>query len=231
MLYPPLQNAVFIKRLNRFAALIKLQDDDIVTAHVPSSGRMHELLFEGAPVMAALSRNPSRATRYTIILAYNKGVWVSVDSHLPNRLASKALVLGKILPKHASTIYMVRSEVPYGGSRLDFLLESDNGHCIVEIKSVTLVENGTAKFPGAPTIRGARQLVDIRRGVEEGLGGMVVFIIQRSDAVSFTPNDRTDPEFGERLREAAQSGAELRAFVCDVTPDSIALEREVSIGL
>jgi sugar fermentation stimulation protein A len=190
---------------------------------------MHELLYEGANILATKSSRPNRRTSYSILIAYDGHTVVSIDSHLPNRLVSKAFSLGWNFCD--SELISVRSEPPYLSSRLDFLAEMDNGHTLVEIKSVTLVNNGFGLFPDAPSERGARQINDIISGINAGLGGAVVFIIQRNDAEAFKPNDIMDASFGQSLRTLADAGGCVRAYGCEITCTDIYLANEIKVVL
>ncbi|HHV94769.1 MAG TPA: DNA/RNA nuclease SfsA [Firmicutes bacterium] len=227
-----LKTGRFIRRLNRFVCLARLQDEGIVPVHVPSSGRMQELLVpEAQIVVEAFPRTANYKTRGRLskVLYENGGskFWVSVDSHLPNRLFSQA-VRGQTLAEFASYTGL-QPEVAFNGSRLDFLLKSSEGEAFVEVKSVTLVEEGTALFPDAPTSRGARHIKDLIESLRAGFAAYLVFVIQREDAVIFTPNRHTDPAFAEVVEEAAAAGVQILAYDCKVTPDKVALRRRVPV--
>src|SRR5690606_25235402 len=122
-------------------------------------------------------------------------------------------------------------EVTWGESRFDARLSGPAGTCLVETKSVNLVENGTALFPDAPTLRGTRHVEELVQAYEEGLGAAVVFVIQRSDARQFSPYDGADPVFGQALRAAHKAGVKLYAYTCRVTLDYMVLDGEVPVVL
>ncbi len=150
--------ATFLARPNRFTALIDLAGRE-VAAHVPSTGRMRELLVPGAPVYLQPVAGMTRRTKYTLLLVKYQGIWVSIDSLLPNRLFYHMIKQG-VLPEFKE-FTLVRREFRYLDGRIDFWLGSDNSQCLVEVKSVTLVENGEARFPDAPTKRGARHINEL----------------------------------------------------------------------
>jgi len=155
---------------------------------------------------------------------------VSVDARVPNKVVADAVAAGQLADFSQFTV--ARREVRYGNSRLDLLLEDErNNKCFVEVKSVTLVENGTAMFPDAPTLRGARHLEELAAAVGEGYHAAVIFLIQRDDALVFTPNDRTDPDFGQKLRAAAGKGVGVYAYRCRVTPELIVITEKVPVKL
>lgn len=216
---PELVEAIFKERVNRFVGLVEVAGQTY-PAHVPSSGRMRELLFPGNLVY--VSPMPSgMKTNYRIHLAQYPGTLVSVDSLLPNRLMYKVLAEDAWEP---FTGYQeVKKEVGFGDSRFDLYLKGGDRRCFVEIKSVTLVEDGVAKFPDAPSERGTKHLLELVRAVKEGLRGAVVFVVQRNDARVFTPNGTTDPHFTEALRQAAAGGVEVYALACEVSQKDVRL--------
>lgn len=220
--------AIFIVRHNRFVAEVEVAGRR-ERAHVPSSGRMRELLVAGAPVF--LRPAPAgRKTAYTIILVRHLGLLVSIDSLLPNRLMGAYLEQHPLpgLPRYPS----IRREVAYGGSRVDFLLRGgDAPDCLVEVKSVTLVEGGKALFPDAPSLRGARHLRELAAARAEGLLAAVVFIVQREDGECFSPHDNRDPEFGLALRGAASAGVKVLAFSCSVILSRVVITGRLPILL
>ncbi|WP_066639060.1 DNA/RNA nuclease SfsA [Desulfolucanica intricata] len=221
-----LVKAEFISRLNRFVALVRMGDRD-VKVHVPSSGRMRELLVPGARVYLSPSEALQRKTAYTLLLVRQGEVLVSVDSLLPNRLLYTSFLRGEVPGFTGFT--RVRREFPYRRGRMDFLLSGGGKECLVEVKSVTLVEKGLALFPDAPTGRGARHLEELTLAYREGYRVAVIFVVQREDGDSFSPNDRCDPHFGETLRQAARNGVEVYALGCRVTTDKIQLHGSLPV--
>ncbi|MEW6229000.1 MAG: DNA/RNA nuclease SfsA [Bacillota bacterium] len=227
-----------------------------VTVHVADSARMEELLVlgrtvylapvgswsdpegpstatdptsVGSPVARSLTRSP-RKTACDLVLVDFNGTLVSIDSRVPNKVMSEALRMGFF--KELEAYPTVISESRHGESRLDFRLSGpDREDCLVEVKSVTLVQKGRALFPDAPTALGARHMRELIGAVAEGLRALAVFIVQREDARAFSPNDATDPEFGRTLREAARAGVGVWAYTCDVTTDAVRLGRRIPVIL
>lgn len=222
----------FIQRLNRFVALVNVNGRDAL-AHVPSSGRMHELLVPGAQVYLAPATAQQRRTEFKLLLVEDGNVLVSIDSLLPNRLLYRAFK-DETIPGF-SDYKTIRREFPYREGRIDFLLSGLDKerlkHCLVEVKSVTLVESGKALFPDAPTARGARHLSELASALKEGYRAAVFFVVQREDGGHFSPNDRRDPKFGEALRLAQSRGVEIYALNCRVTPQAVTLLGQVPVGL
>jgi sugar fermentation stimulation protein A len=154
---------------------------------------------------------------------------VCADARLPARLLAEAVERGVVAP--FSGMRAARYEVTYGDSRLDLRLDGPPSQCLVETKCVTLVRDGVALFPDAPTERGRRHVETLAQAVQGGLRAAVVFVIQRADAEAFAPNDATDPAFGDALRHAAERGVEVYAYCCRVTADEVRLDAGVSVRL
>ncbi|MDK2784958.1 MAG: sugar fermentation stimulation protein [Bacillota bacterium] len=228
-LLPPLIKGRFIARPNRFLALVELAGQE-ERAHVADPGRLKELLVPGAGVYVAPAERPGRRTAYDLRLVEGPAGLVAVDSRVPNRLVGRALAAG-IWPEFAG--YACLKEEPHaGGGRFDFLLTGGRRpDCYIEVKGCTLVADGTALFPDAPTARGARHVRELAALAQSGRRAAVVFVIQRADATAFRPHAALDPLFTAELREAAAKGVEVRAFRCRVSTAAIALDREVPICL
>ena len=225
MRFPPLVEGRFIKRLNRFAALVDVEKREYLV-HVANSGRMGELLVPGYRVLL----NPApvgttRKTAFDLALVDTGDTISSADARLPNKLVAEAIAEGR-LPQFAG-YSAVRPESTFGESRLDFLLEGPDGSCYVETKSVTLVEDGVGLFPDAPTLRGVKHLHSLMAAMDEGHRAGVIFVIQRLDAEAFAPHDQADPLLGKTLRTAAARGVEIWAYRCHVDEQSITLADEI----
>jgi sugar fermentation stimulation protein A len=220
----------FIRRENRFAATVDIAGSE-ERVHVPNSGRMRELLTPGAAVLLiAPPTTRGRRTRLDLVAVSTPGAIVSVDSRVPNRVVAEALAKGS-LPGLDGYV-RVDSEYTWGGSRFDFHLEGPGVEALVEVKGCTLVEDGgLALFPDAPTSRGARHVRELSQAVETGIRSYLVVIVQREDGRVFAPNDRTDPAFGDALRDAASSGVEVMAFSTRVTRRSVDLGGRVPVDL
>lgn len=229
MRFPPLVEGRFIKRLNRFAALVDVDRKEHL-AHVPNSGRMRELLVPGYRVLLAPApASASRKTAYDLALVDVGDALSSTDARLPNKLLAEAMAEDR-LPQFGG-YPVVRPEQVFGESRLDFLLEGPDGSCYVETKSVTLVQNGVGLFPDAPTLRGVKHLHSLMAAREAGHEAAVIFVIQRADAVAFAPHDLADPLLGATLREARDAGVAIWAYRCRVDERSIVLADEIPVQL
>ena len=224
---PPLVPGTFVKRDNRFRATVTVAGRQ-TSAHVPNSGRLGELFTPGCNIWLSPAGDPTRKTAYDLRLVDYAGTLVSVDARLPNHLLAEALAEQR-LPELAYP--EVRREATLGNSRLDFRLSGPEEICWLETKSVTLVTNGLAQFPDAPTVRGRKHLVELIGAQKEGDRAVVIFIIQRPDALEFRPHVEADPLFASTLGEAAAAGVDIRAFSCDVSLGSISLAGEIPVLL
>ncbi len=220
--------ARIIARLNRFAVMVEAGGRQ-ETVHLPNSGRLRELLVPGRRALLWERGSPGRKTRYDLVLVRVGRCWACADARMPPSLVAEALALGS-LPQFAG-FPTVRREVVYEDSRLDLALSNGRATCFIEVKSVTLVEAGRALFPDAPTLRGTRHLNTLAHAVSLGNRAAVIFVVQRPDAASFTPNDAADPVFGETLRHVQKQGVEVYAYRCRVTPKAICLASPIPIDL
>jgi sugar fermentation stimulation protein A len=225
---PPLVAGRFVRRDNRFRVTVEVEGEP-AAAHLPNSGRLTELLTPGRACWLASFDDPRRKTCFDLVLVAYAGVLVSVDARLPNGLFAEALAAGRLEPFRGTARF--EREVRLGESRLDFLLQGRVGACWVEVKSVTLVEDGAARFPDAPTARGVRHLAELTAAVGRGEQAAVVFVIQRPDVCCFTPHDRADAAFGAALREAQSAGVGVYAWACEVGPRSVIMGSPVSVEL
>jgi sugar fermentation stimulation protein A len=218
----------FLRRLNRFAALVEVGGRR-ERVHVRNSGRLRELFTPGRLVLLEPAGHADRSTRFTLALVRLPGGYVSADAHLPNALAADALQRRAIPGLRGYRI--LRREPAMGKNRADFLLVRGKRQCFLEVKSVTLVEQGVALFPDAPTVRGRTHLEHLIAARGHGFGAAILFVIQRADATALAPNWDADPAFGEALRRASRVGVHVGALVCRVNPRRVRLGPPVPVRL
>ena len=226
MRYPNLTEAVFVRRPNRFIAQVELEGR-LETVHVKNTGRCKELLTPGARVCLVKSDNPARKTAYDLVAVQKGERLINMDAQAPNAAFGEYARAGRFLPDTQS----VRAEVRYGDSRFDFAMEAGGRTHYVEVKGVTLEQDGVVRFPDEPTQRGVKHLKELQAAAARGCGAHVVFVIQMAGAERFEPNDRTHPAFGQALRQAAENGVQVHAFWCRVTPDSMNIAGETPVSL
>ncbi|WP_405309055.1 DNA/RNA nuclease SfsA [Methanobrevibacter sp.] len=212
---------IFKARPNRFIAEVEV-DGNLEIAHVPNTGRCKELLVENATVWLKPSDNPNRKTKFSLHFVENKGVLVSLYSQQANSIVYEAVVSGKI--KELLGYDYHQREKTVDNSRIDIYLENSNGEsCFVEVKGVTLIIDGEARFPDAPTERGAKHLKELIKLKKEGNRCCVFFLIQHPAGEFFRPNWENDPIFSQTLNEAYAEGVEILVYRCDNRLDGIEL--------
>lgn len=225
MKYAIIKTAQFMERPNRFIAHVTI-DGREETVHVKNTGRCREILQKGAVLIledAAFEKNKkNRKTRYSVIAAYKNDTLINIDSQVPNRVVYEAITEGKII--EIGTFTRLSREVLYGNSRFDLYFESHEQKGFIEVKGVTLEEDGVALFPDAPTERGCKHIYEMIKAVEEGYTGILFFLIQMKGVTCFTPQIKRDPDFAKALKLARQKGVMILAY------DSVVTEDEITIG-
>ena len=225
MRYPNMTPGIFRSRPNRFIAHVEIDGQEEVV-HVKNTGRCRELLPSGAQVWCQKSDNPSRKTKYDLITVRKGDRLINMDSQAPNIAAGEWLRSGGL-----GEITDLKAEYRHGDSRFDFSFLKDGKRCFLEVKGVTLENDGVCAFPDAPTERGAKHLRGLTQAAKEGYGAYVLFVIQMADVKYLHPNDATDPHFSAALREAAANGVTVLAMDCAVTEDSMEIRLPVLVKL
>lgn len=222
-----------LRRYKRFFADVETREGETLTVHCPNPGSMLGLLREGAAVRCSTSANPARKLRHTLEMIRIGRAWVGVHTGRANAVAARALRAGAI-PELAG-YRRLRPEVTVErGSRIDFVLEEEargGPACILEVKSVTLAEGATARFPDSVTERGRRHAELLGRLAAQGRRAALLFVVQRADCEAVEPADDIDPAYGAALRAAASRGVLLRAVRARVTPTGIRVERALPVRL
>jgi len=224
MKYKNIVEGRFIARPNRFVAYAEINGRTEV-CHVKNTGRCRELLTEGCTVWLEKAEPSSkRKTLYDLVTVRKGDRLINMDSAAPNRAAAE--FLPNIFPGGS-----IRPEYTYGNSRFDFYIEKNGKRILLEVKGVTLEQDGIVMFPDAPTERGVKHINELARCLDEGFETYLLFVIQMEDVRYFAPNDITHPGFGQALRQAAEMGVKLLAYDCNVTPGSMEIRNGVKIRL
>ena len=229
--YSRVKKAVFVRRPNRFIAEV-LVDGVKQTVHVKNTGRCKELLVEGCEVILNDSDNAVRKTRYDLIAVYklrdkNPPLLINMDSQIPNDVAGEWLKNCGLFSDNAQ----IRREVTFGDSRIDFFVEDGKRKAFIEVKGVTLEENGIAMFPDAPTERGVKHINELVRAVSCGFEAYILFVIQMKEILKLKPNDKTHKAFGDALRTASEKGVKVIAIDSFVTENSITAGEYIEVEL
>ncbi len=234
------QPATFRARPNRFRIEARLHgNNEPISAHCPDPGRLRELLIPGVTVHVSPATNPARKTAWDLRFVEHpeNGQLISLDSRLPNQLFAEGLANGFFAPFQNAT--KIEREVSVSGpvpdgvrSRIDYRITDGDGRvCWVEIKSATLVVDRRTFFPDAPTTRGRRHVEELTTLVANGDRAAVVFIVQRPDADSLSPNWETDPDFAQALVDAQVAGVHVYAYTCGLTTRKVWLDRRIDVDL
>ena len=225
MKYAKMVEGTFLARPNRFIAHIEI-DGNVEVCHVKNTGRCRELLPVGARVWCLDAASPSRKTRYDLITVRKGERLINMDSQAPNTAAKEWLLAGGL-----GKIENLKAEAKHGDSRFDFSFTKDGRPCFLEVKGVTLENDGVCAFPDAPTQRGAKHLRELTKLAQEGYGAYVLFVIQMEGVKYLHPNDLTDKPFGEALREAKNAGVEIMAYDCKITVNTMDILNKVEVKL
>lgn len=215
----------FLARPNRFIAHVEIGGTEEIV-HVKNTGRCRELLTVGAEVWCRHDPNPARKTHYDLITVRKGDRLINMDSQAPNAAAKEWLLRGGL-----GEIAQLKAESFHGDSRFDFSFMKDGRLSFLEVKGVTLENDGVCAFPDAPTERGAKHLRGLESLARQGYGAYVLFVIQMPDVKYLHPNDATDPAFGAALRSAAAAGVQVLAVDCAVTEDTMDIRQPVLVKL
>ena len=226
----PLIKAVFIERPNRFITIIEIGGEKH-KSHLPDPGRLKELLIPGASLLVRPApENKERSTAFTTIMVNLKGQWISLVSTLPNQFVKYSFQKNRIpiFQKYK----LVRPEVTIRNHRFDFLLSNKSGkNFFLEVKSVTFVEDGIAKFPDAVTTRGMNHAKTLTDLVKEGEFAGILFVCQRPDATLFEPMWDRDPMFSNVLFNAYKMGVKVWCITLNVSQTEISFNKEIPVNL
>ena len=226
MRYEKITKGKFISRPNRFKAYVELNGEEELV-HVKNTGRCAELLKAGATVYVQKSAKEERKTKWDLIAVEKGERMINMDSQIPNQVVKEWLEKENLF----ENITCIRPEYTYGNSRFDLYVEAGERKIFIEVKGVTLEEDGVVRFPDAPSERAVKHVEELQKAVKDGYEAYVFFVIQMKDVRYFTPNRQTHPEFAEALAEAERNGVKILAYDCSVTEDSIELGKEVPVVL
>lgn len=226
MRYPNIVKGSFISRPNRFIARVMLNGHE-ETVHVKNTGRCKELLVPGATVYLQHFPHSTRKTAYDLIAVEKGSLLINMDSQAPNKVVGEWL---KATEPFGPITYL-KPEYTHGDSRFDFYLEMNERKLFLEVKGVTLENEGVVRFPDAPTERGVKHLKGLIQAIQEGYEAAVIFVIQFTGGKYFEPNWDTHPEFGDALRDAQTAGVKIIARECSVTSEELIITGEIPVQL
>lgn len=228
MKYNNIIQGKFLERPNRFIAYVEINGEKQV-CHVKNTGRCRELLIPDESIVYVEDHgtDTNRKTRYSLIAVEKNKYLINMDSQAPNKVVHEWLTGGKFKPD----VTDVKMEYKYGNSRIDAFFKRGDKNCLMEVKGVTLEDNGVVRFPDAPTERGVKHIYELMKAVKEGYEAYIMFVVQMKGVKYFEPNDVTHKEFGEALRKAEKAGVNIVAADCSVEPDTLSIADYVKVRL
>lgn len=242
MNYRNIVPAEFIERPNRFIAHVEVEGRR-ETVHVKNTGRCRELLIPGARVYLEKSDNPERSTAYDLVAVEKGERLINMDSQAPNKVMEEWLHTRELFPG----LRTVRPETKYGNSRFDFYIETakcvqdersigdkaeeEPERIFMEVKGVTLEEEGVVRFPDAPSDRAVKHVEELIGAKRDGYRVFVCFVVQMEGAKYVTPNVVTHEAFARALLRAKEQGVEIVAYDCLVTPESLSIRKSLPVYL
>lgn len=229
MEYNKIVEGTFKKRPNRFIAQVII-DGKEETVHVKNTGRCQELLIPNAKVILEdCSHNLNRKTKYSLVAVWKDNMLVNMDSQAPNKVVFEGISDGMI--KDFKDYTQLEREVTFGNSRFDIYFETENSKGFVEVKGVTLENDGISMFPDAPTERGTKHALEMVEAVRQGYRGVIFFLIQMKGPKVFKLNWEMDRVFSEAIKYATENGVEILAYDSIVNNSGICLSEPVEIDL
>ena len=219
-----------IKRYKRFLADIKFDTGEELTVHCPNPGAMMGITTPGLRVALSKAANPARKLAYSWEMVELDGVWIGVNTHNPNLIVGQALANNAI--PELTGYKNIKPEVKYGqNSRIDFYLtDGPTEMCLVEVKNVHLIRsNNMAEFPDCVTVRGAKHQLELAEQVKKGIRSVVLYVVQRNDALTFNVADDLDKVYGEAAQLAAAAGVEMLAYSCNMEASGITLKQQLQV--
>ena len=226
MKYKNIKEGVFLSRPNRFIAKVMLDGEEQI-AHVKNTGRCKELLVKGARVFLEESGNPERKTKYDLVAVYKGERLINMDSQFPNKVFYEWANSGNFI----KDITYIKPEYKYGSSRFDFYIATKKEKILLEVKGVTLEEDGIVMFPDAPTERGIKHIKELIECKKEGFEAYIVFVVQMDNVKYFTPNRKTHKAFADALFQAEKCGVNIVCVDCRVEKDSMEINDFVEVRL
>lgn len=228
MKYDKVIEGIFVKRPNRFIAHVLINGVEEIV-HVRNTGRCKELLIPGAKVILEdCSHNLTRKTKYSLIAVWKGDMLVNMDSQIPNAAVFKAINENKIIG--LENLNHIKREVTFGNSRFDIYFESGTEKGFIEVKGVTLEDNNIAMFPDAPTMRGAKHVLEMIEVVKQGYRGIIFFLLQMKGPNIFRPNYEMDKAFSDALKLASENGVEILVYDSIIKSDEITVDKLVNMN-
>ena len=224
--------AVFLQRVKRFSIELE-HNGEHIWAHSNNSGSMLGLLTPGNPALISIADTPGRKLPYTLELIQTQGVWVGVNTSIPNKMLAAAFAAGRLPWAAGYTRFKreARCAPPFASTRLDALLTGPNLPPLwVEAKSVTLRQGNDATFPDALSERGRKHLETLMALKAQGCRCACFYLVQRGDVAAFSPAAGIDPTYARLFYEALNSGVEVYVYRAAISKQGIDLGEPLPVN-
>lgn len=228
MKYDEVVTGIFKKRINRFIAHVWIEGKEEMV-HVKNTGRCRELLLPGVMVWLEVAQSKQRKTKYSIVAVQKGERIINMDAQAPNKVVEEAILSGKV--EEIREVKQLKREAGFQRSRFDFYFETPSEKGFLEVKGVTLEEQGVVKFPDAPTQRGTRHIEEMIQAIQQGYACYFLFLVQMEEVQFFTPHNEMDGTFAQALIQGVQQGLKVLAYDCAIKPDEICINGPVKIHL
>ncbi len=228
-LYP----ARLLKRYKRFLADVQLPSGETTTIHCANTGAMTGCAEPGDQVWYSISPSTTRKYPASWELTYTANHhWICVNTQRANQLVEE-LLHTRTLPT-LTEFSTCQREVRFGEeqSRVDFYLtDADGTSSYLEVKSVTLLEQGIGYFPDTVTLRGQKHLRELTAMVEQGHRAILFFAILHTGINQFNVAEHIDPTYAMLLRDAINAGVEVMAYRAKIDSQQMRLVDSVPMEL
>jgi len=207
----PVIECTFLKRLNRFVALVDVNGDPR-RALVTNTGRLKEFMIPGRKAFCT-PRSGGKTDFVLVAFEDSGGKGAIIDTRTQVKAFERALELNLI--PWLENCRIKRKEITVGRSRLDYLFECPSGEVYAEMKSAVLRggDRGEyAMYPDCPSVRGRKHIRELMELSKEGKRTMIFFVGALPGVEKFRPYEGGDPEIARLLREARERGVEIRAL-------------------
>jgi sugar fermentation stimulation protein A len=218
----PQHRAVFLQRTQRFLASMELADGSQELVYCANSGAGVGNLSSGMQALLWESKDLKRKRRFTWRAVEVDGHWVGTDTHLSNRIVEESIRL-RLIPGLEAYDTIAREHLVAPGVRVDFLLSGPDGECLVEVKTSNIVHEGVARYPDSPNPRGIKQIEALTRRCAAGQRSLLLFLVQRSDALAFQVNTSNSAAYSDAINAATSAGMEMMAVSVSVQPDGFGM--------
>ncbi|QDY41025.1 DNA/RNA nuclease SfsA [Candidatus Pantoea soli] len=229
---PPLKPARLVARYKRFLADVVTPDGQTLTLHCANTGAMTGCATPGDTVWYSTSASLTRKYPHSWEITETRaGHRICVNTLRANQLVREALTRGAI--PELSGYSHCQAEVKYGTekSRIDFLLQAEGrSNCYIEVKSVTLLQNGKGYFPDAVTARGQKHLRELRTIAAEGHRAVLLFAVLHTGIEDVSPARHIDAQYAELLVQAQRCGVEVLAYQAQISSEQMLLTRAIGVA-